>query len=555
MHPTTFRRGRFSAALAALAGLLATTTAVAQPPQPPIATPPPALQADVKVDAKTGALLVPLGGVVRFQPDAKKPIRDVINRNEDVVDIRVDVRSPSTLVMVGRRAGASKLTITVGGRDDEQKLSYDVVVQADFELLKTVIRRAVPAANVDVVPGVGSAIILTGFVTKPEDADTIVRIASDATGGQLTNLINAIQIGGSQHVLIDLTVAQVDRTELRQRGVNFGVQGPNFSFASTIGGLSTATNLTNQFGAGVLAPPITPGVNSNIVFGIIPAQFAAALQALRSEGLAKFLSEPKLVTQSGRPAFFRAGGQQAVLGPASGINGPGVILQPVGTEMEVLPIVFGNGKIYVEINPRITSVNNGRGITTAFGFTPGFNETQVRSSVMMEPGQTFAIGGLLETQVQASNQKVPFLGDLPIFGAAWSTVSYQDVESELLIMVTPRMAEAMDCAQVPHRVPTKETRGPDDYELFLETLLEAPRGQRKVWNGKCYNAAYKCDPTYGVFPCENNVCPGGAAGAGCKTGGCATGGCATTSPILPAAASTAAPTELPVSVPAAVAAP
>ena len=70
-----------------------------------------------------------------------------------------------------------------------------------------------------------------------------------------------------------------------------------------------------------------------------------------------------------------------------------------------------------------------------------------------------------------------------------------------------------------------ETRNPDDYELFLEGILEAPRGQRKVWNGLCYNAAYKCSPTIGSFPCAGNVCygPGGViagAAAGCGPGGC-----------------------------------
>ena len=539
MHPTTNFRRRVAAGLVALTGLL-TGTATAQPKQP---IPPPNFTPDVKIDQGTGALLVPLGGVVRFEPKKDAAIRDVINRNEEVVDARVDIRTPSTIVLVGRRAGASRLTITVLQDKTETRLVYDVIVQPDYELLKTVIRRAVPTANIDVIPGVGSAVILTGYVTKPEDADAIIRIASDATGGSLNNLINAIQIGGSQHVQIDLTFCQVDRTELRERGVNFGVSGSTTGFASVLGGLATSNVVTNLFPVGGGGYRATPAIipAGNLSFGIVPANLVVALRALRSEGLAKFLSEPKITTQSGRPAFFRVGGQQAVLGPASGINGPGVQLQPVGTSLEVLPIVFGNGKIYLEINPTVTSVNNGRGIATSFGFTPGFNESTTRSSVMMETGQTFALGGLLETQVQASSQKVPFLGDLPLLTFAYSNISYQEVETELLIMVTPRLAEAMDCAQAPRRVPTKETRTPDDYELFLETLLEAPRGQRKVWNGHCYNAAHKCDPTATMFPCAGNVCNGPNGGAGCANGQCATPAAGpVTVPAAPAAVPPAA---------------
>ena len=237
--------------------------------------------------------------------------------------------------------------------------------------------------------------------------------------------------------------------------------------------------------------PCGTGSNANILAGIVPAQFTGALRALKTEGVAKFLSEPKVVTQTGRPAFIRAGGQQAVLSPSSGINGPGVQLLPVGTELEVLPIVHGNGKIYLEVNPRVSSVNNGRGITTAFGFTPGFNEQQTRSSIMLESGQTFAIGGLLETTVQANAQKVPYLGDLPVIGAAFSSVSHDERETELLILVTPRLVEPMDGQQVGRRLPGKESRSPDDYELFVESLLEAPRGCRKPWVNGRYVPAYR----------------------------------------------------------------
>ena len=70
-----------------------------------------------------------------------------------------------------------------------------------------------------------------------------------------------------------------------------------------------------------------------------------------------------------------------------------------------------------------------------------------------------------------------------------------------MILVTPRLVGPMNCDQVPQAIAGRETRNPDDYELFLENILEAPRGQRKVWNGRCYNAAWKCDPTAAIFPC------------------------------------------------------
>jgi pilus assembly protein CpaC len=214
------------------------------------------------------------------------------------------------------------------------------------------------------------------------------------------------------------------------------------------------------------------------------------------------------VTQTGRPAFFRVGGQQAILGPASGITGPGVQLVPFGTALEVVPVVHGNGKIWLEINPRISAVSQALGIVVNGNVTPGFTEQTARATVEMESGQTYAIGGLIQNSVQAATSKIPVLGDVPYLGTAFSTIRYEERESELIILVTPRLVGPMDCSQLPKRLPGRETRTPDDYELFLENVLEAPRGQRKVWNGRTYNAPWKCDPSAAVYPCVGNVCTG-----------------------------------------------
>src|SRR5262249_34205590 len=158
-----------------------------------------------------------------------------------------------------------------------------------------------------------------------------------------------------------------------------------------------------------------------------------------------------------------------------------------GTELEVLPIVYGNGQIWLDINPRITAVNPGLGITLNGSLSPGFTEQSVHASVMLESGQTYAIGGLIQNSVAASSSKVPVLGDLPFIGVGFSKVHHEQHESELVILVTPRLVNAMNCDQVPKRLPGRETRNPDDYEFFLENILEAPRGQRKVFNNHCYN--------------------------------------------------------------------
>ena len=518
MHRTKLNPRRMIAGLAIVAGLMGGNAQAQQQPATP--------KADVTIDAKSGALIAPVGLERQLTLPTTKPVFDVFVRDNQYLKVDFDPKNPNVLFLTGLAPGFTQISLTY---EDGSKTVYEVVVQPDLEFLKSIIRRAVPTANVELIPGQGDAIILSGYVSKPEDADIVLKIVSDARGGNLQSIINAIQIGGAQQVLIDVVIAQVDRSKIRQRGFNFGVQGSTFGISSILDGLAgRAVGVAGGAGGGAnvgglgTTGLLTPTSAANIAVGIVPAGTVLALRALQSENLAKFLSEPKVITQSGRPAFLRSGGQQAVLGPNSGLGGISVVQVQTGTNLEVLPIVLGNGDIYLEVNPQVVTVNNGLGLQTTAGFTPGFNEQQTRSSVTLKSGQTFAIGGLNETSIQGTASKVPVLGELPIIGTVFSSVTYSQRETELIVLVTPRLVGAMDCAQVPGRIPGLETRAPDDYELFLEQLLEAPRGQRKVWNGDCFVPAYRCDPTAAQFPCQGNVCVGGVgAGSNCANGNCA----------------------------------
>lgn len=506
------------------------------------------VQAQPMVD-RSNTVIVPVGGAVRLQMKSKKLIKQVFNEKPNIVVVEADAANPAYVILRGQQQGTSRLELTDA---DNGKETYEVVVQTDIDLLRNILKRAVPTANVEVIP-FGTGVILSGNVARAEDVDTILRVAGTVLGGAQggQNVVNALSVGGVHQVQLDVTVARVDRTKGRQRGFNFIVNGGTISTGSILGGLassnSTSGNNSVASGVGIVpgAASALPTSAANLVLGVVPAQFQGLLQALKTEGLAKLVAEPKLVTQSGRPARFLSGGRQATLSAASGVNGPGVTYEEIGTELDFLPIVYGNGKIYLEVSPRIRAVNQGLGVTTTFGTVPGFDEQSVRTSIVLEAGQTFAIGGLIQTNVQSSVSKVPVLGEIPFLGSAFSVVTQTEQEQELIILVTPHLVDAMDCNQVPKRLPGRETRSPDDFEIYLESMLEAPRGQRNVFENRRYKAAWKNDPTAGVFPC-------GPAGANCATGTCAPAaypGRAAVSPIpappgeLPPAVNV--PTELP----------
>lgn len=550
MHPINRLRRRTLAALALTAGILGGSTAVAQQPTPPAAGGQAPVVLPAKVDTKTGVIFVPINGIARYSTGTNKPIKSIAFTKDRVVEHRLIPEKQDAVDLIGKAAGLTEMVITFA---DNSTMSVTLVSQVDYDLLKNIIKRSFPTASVDVIPVQNDVIILTGYVNHPDDSALIEKIAQQmaglaqvnyvgagsgnavATGGG--SVINTIRVGGSQHVMIDVVVASVDRSELRNRGFSFIINGSQGNFGSFLGGLINPV-------AGAQG-----GTNANILFGIAPAGINGALLALRTENLAKVLVEPKVVTQTGREAYIQSGGEQAIISGQSGITGPGVTYRPVGTILSVLPIVQGDGKILLEVTPSFTVVNNGLGLQVpGGGFSPGFSTQTARSVVSLESGQTFAIGGLIQNTVQSTSTKVPLLGDLPFVGTAFSTANNEERESELIILVTPRLVEPMDCAQVPRRVPGRETRNVDDHEFYLEGLLEAPRGQRQVWNGLLrYNPAWKCDTT-NRFPCVGDVCGGGASrlllhGHGKAT--CDTGGCATPAPAAAPTVKTSAPATLP----------
>ncbi len=118
---------------------------------------------------------------------------------------------------------------------------------------------------------------------------------------------------------------------------------------------------------------------------------------------------------------------------------------------------------------------------------------------------------------------MPILGDLPFVGAAFSSKSFSEVEQEIVILVTPHLVDPQDCSQVTRCLPGQETRRPDDFELFLEGILEAPRGPRQVFQDRHYVPAFKNGPTNELFPCAGGNCGAGQGTAnGCGPRGCTT---------------------------------
>jgi pilus assembly protein CpaC len=465
------------------------------------------------------AVLVPLNGTLRLQMSTRRPISRVVNPKENALTIRTIVGDPTTVLLVGQQPDVTQVELTdVDGRRE----TYEVIVQADIEYLRTQLRRAVPTANVNPIPTSNNTVILSGTVTRAEDINVIQSVVQSVGFVSVLNL----RVGGVQHVQLDVVLVTVARTDLRSMAFNFLTNSRSWYLGSTVGqavaepnvvGVGSPLNATFQGIQALSGIPGAPnGTPTNILTGVLSnkAGFLAFLEALRTENVVKNISEPRLVTLSGRPASFLAGGEQAVPVPA-GLGQIGVQFEEFGTRLNFVPVVLGNGKVLLEVEPELSQLNAANGVSINGTVVPGRNTNRIHASVELEAGQTFVIGGLIQNQVTANALKVPVLGDIPFLGAAFSSKSYQETEQEVMVLVTPWLVDGMSCDQRPQVLPGQETRRPDDFELFLEGILEAPRGPRQPYVDHRYVAPYKSSPSVNLMPCAGKgYGPGGDCGNG-----------------------------------------
>jgi pilus assembly protein CpaC len=505
-----------------------------------------------------------IGQTRRIGMSTKLPIADLQNENPTVVRIDKVDKDPSTVFVTGVSRGTARLIFTDVNKNREEILVHsDDSEQRRLELLN-LIRMIAPTAVVQVNIAPNNTVILTGYISDIETGQRIMEAARAVFGirtgagatATFANIFNGMTVGGVQQVQLEVVVAVVNRSRLRTMNFSWLYSDRHLAFNSI---LTTPTNFASNLSTSVVSALTGSTANvvgsltgaPNLSFGYVgdTAQFQAYLQALNTDGLAKIMADSRITTLSGRPAFIVSGGETPIL-TSGGVGQSTVSYKQFGTVVNFLPIVL-NGKIHLEVRPELSAINAANGITIA-GVTPtvlpGFTTRSAQCAVQLEDGQTLAIGGLIQNTVNATIQRVPVLGDIPFLNVLFTNKSYNEIEEELLILVTPRLVDGISCTQIPKYLPGRETRSPDDFELFLEGIMEAPRGPRYVSAHPFeYKGAHMLSPNAGSIPCA--ATPGllhGGYGNGCATcgttGGCATGQCGVSGLSIPApVAATAGP--------------
>jgi pilus assembly protein CpaC len=403
----------------------------------------------------------------------KRPISRAAITQPGIAD--VVVLSPTELVVTGQNFGVTQLVLW--GQDGGQQI-YEVVVEIDVTLLEKMIREMAPRSSVQVRSLLGT-LVLSGFVSDAKTADQIGEVAELFNPGRVKNQIT---VAGVQQVLIRCTVAEVNRSALRELNMNWFFGGSplsrDFFFSNNIDNLNpsvvASSGLANLL-QGQQTYALLPNANlgtTNITLGFPRAELQFFIQALRENGLVRVLAEPNLIALSGQKATFLAGGEVPV--PIAQFqNTISVEYKQFGVLLEFTPNVVGGQMIRLTVAPEISQIDETTSVVLAGFAIPGFSTRRAETTVEVGNGQTFAVAGLLNDTVRATARKLPGLGDLPVLGTLFSSVQYQRNETELVILVTPELVSPLDPQQV-GPVPGEGMRDPNDYELFLTQTIEVP---------------------------------------------------------------------------------
>ncbi|MDT8335287.1 MAG: type II and III secretion system protein family protein [Desulfurivibrionaceae bacterium] len=412
------------------------------------------------------------------------PFKRVTIANPDIAD--VVVLSPSEIYVYGKKVGFTSMILWEAGQD---KTVLDVVIALDITALKEQLYELYPNEEVQVYAS-ETGVVLSGTVSGPEVVEQVLRLTrtflpveaegkgdtggSGRSGAGITNLL---KVGNLQQVMLEVTFAEVSRDSGRDLQVGMGLNnmGDDLGNDFTKGSAGIGKLGVSDFGA--LAAQAAESLlfnfagNAANIFVEID-HFTAALQFLESEGLARTLAEPRLVTQSGQEASFLAGGEYPV--PVqSGTTGEAITIEfkEFGVGLSFTPVIMSDGKISLSVSPSVSTIT-GTAQTTS-GPQPILTTRKLNTNVQLNDGQTLALAGLLQDNMREVLTKIPYLGDIPILGTLFRSTNYIKEKTDLLIAVTPHLVKPVKEGSI--KFPGEDIQDPNRYEFYLEGRLEGRR--------------------------------------------------------------------------------
>lgn len=245
----------------------------------------------------------------------------------------------------------------------------------------------------------------------------------------------------SNVVQVDVKVVEFNKTQMKKVGLNLFSTAPNSSgFSFGIFGRGSYGISGGSSTTGATANPLTQAFNLLMQFD--KAGIGVNIGMLEGNNLARVLAAPTLVALSGQSANFLSGGEVPVPVPA-GTGMVAIQYKPYGIGLTVSPTVLSNDRIVLKVAPEASELDYANTIVLNSATVPSITTRRADTTVELGDGESFVIGGLVSRNTTSGTDKVPLLGDIPILGVLFKRQEFQQKESELAIVVTPRLVKPL----------------------------------------------------------------------------------------------------------------
>ncbi|MFW8631302.1 type II and III secretion system protein family protein [Vibrio natriegens] len=388
-----------------------------------------------------------------------------------ILDILV-LRS-NELYLIGKKLGTTN--VSVWDRSGRIIESFNVEVTHDLNTLKSKLYQFLPDENIE-VHSTQDKIVLRGLVSSQQNMDVAIKVAETFAAGNAadesedeendTSVINLLSIGGAQQVTLEVTVAEVQRSLVRTFDSNFHFfqKSGDITWGATtigsaiddIGPILSSNAGVNEFGF------LGSFLDSNTLFTF-------ALDIAKQNGVAKVLAEPSLTALSGTKAEFVAGGEFPI--PVPNEDGITIDYKEYGVTLDFIPYILSDKKINLKLNVSVSELATSGVVTYSVGDTnaayyiPPLTKRSAGSTLELADGQTIGIAGLLSENARNTEEGLPGVSDLPVLGRLFKSEQFTSGETELVILVTPRLAKPLDRRRF--TLPTDGFVSPNDVEFYL----------------------------------------------------------------------------------------
>ena len=414
-----------------------------------------------------------------------RDVRDVMVSNPAAVD--AVVLSANRVFLLARKIGEANAFFfdTTG----EQFATFEIFIERETAGLESLLNRLIVGSSIK-VEMLNQTVVLTGSVKNPTDSVRAANIARQfvsvqyemtskdkADGATIEKfeksdnetVINMLSVEAEEQVMLKVTVAEVQRSLLKQLGINLGgvINAGNFTTALLT---ENALPLTAAAGLGTLPVPglstagdpgkadVACGVGALCNYNAGPAKDAFgnsgldgswtgggnkvthAIRALERDGLIRTLAEPNLTAVSGEPANFLAGGEFPI--PLVDNTGQiSVTFKKFGVALAFTPIVLSEGRISLKIETEVSELSNQGAITLSGIAIPALKKREAKSTVELPSGGTLALAGLISDDTRQNIDGLPGAKDIPILGTLFRSRDFIKNETELVVIVTPYLVK------------------------------------------------------------------------------------------------------------------